>query len=252
MKITHRTLWISLVPLLVPLTAFSETGNKSEEITNNLTSSKPIAGAWRASEIIGTSVKNAQDETIGEVKDLAIDFKSGELLAVIVSSGGFLGVADTLSSLPPSALRYDVAAKGFKTKLTKEQLQKAPQHKSDESPDYSDATVVQKLRTYRDAIGGDVNAPDNTAKNEVDADGKTLTPMDQGSSEADINTTKDIRAAIVNSDLSFNAKNIKIITKDGHVTLRGVVDSAAEHDAILKLAGNHVNETKLNDSLKVK
>lgn len=252
MKTTQRTLLISLIPLLSPLTAFADPETKPGEVTNNLSATKSIDNAWRASDIIGTSVKNANDETIGEVKDLAIDFKKGEVLAVIVSSGGFLGVADTLSSLPTSVLRYDAAAKGFKTKLTKEQLQKAPQHKSGESPDYSDATVSQKLREYRDAIGGDVNAPDNTAKNEVDANEKTTTPMDQGSSETDINTTKTLRAAVVDSDLSFNAKNIKIITKDGNVTLRGVVESADEHDAVLKLVHNHVDKTRVNDSLTVK
>ena len=249
MKTTHRTLWISLIPLLSPLAAYAE---PKDDVTNNLTASKPVSTAWRASEIIGTSVKNSNDETIGEVKDLAIDFKNGEVLAVIVSSGGFLGVADTLSSLPTSVLRYDTAAKGFKTKLTKEQLQKAPQHKSDESPDYSDVAVSQKLREYRDSIGGDVNAADNTAKNEVDADEKTTTPVDQGSSESDINTTKTLRSAVVSSDLSFNAKNIKIITKDGKVTLRGVVDSAEEHKAVLKIVQNHVNESVVSDSLSVK
>lgn len=249
MKTSHRTFWISLIPLLSPMTAFAE---PKDDVTNNLTASKPISNAWRASEIIGSSVKNAGDETIGEVKDLAIDFKKGEVIAVIVSSGGFLGVADTVSSLPTSVLRYDAAAKGFKTKLTKEQLQKAPQYKSGESPDYSDATVSQKLREYRDSIGGDVDAEDNTAKNEVDADEKTTTPIDQGTSEADINTTKTIRSAVVGSDLSFNAKNIKIITKNGKVTLRGVVESTDEHEAVLKLVHNHVNKTQVDDSLSVK
>ncbi|GAA5125598.1 PRC-barrel domain-containing protein [Luteolibacter yonseiensis] len=252
MKTTHRTLWISLIPLLSPMTASAEPEAKPDKVTNHLTAAKPIGSAWRASEVIGTSVKNANDETIGEVKDLAIDFKNGEILAVIVSSGGFLGIADTLSSLPTSALRYDVDAKGFKTKLTKEQLQKAPQHKSGENPDYSDATVSQKLRDYRNAIGGDVTAEDNTAKNEVDSDGKTTTPIDQGNSEADIDTTKNIRSSVVDSDLSFNAKNIKIITKDGKVTLRGVVDSAAEHESVLKLVYRHVNEKHVDDSLTVK
>lgn len=252
MKTTQRTLWISLIPLLSPLTVLADPETKPGEVTNNLSATKSIDNAWRASDVIGTSVKNANDETIGEVKDLAIDFKKGEILAVIVSSGGFLGVADTVSSLPTSVLRYDNAAKGFKTKLTKEQLQKAPQYKSDESPDYSDATVTQKLRDYRDSMGGDVTAADNTAKNEVDADEKTTTPIDQGTSETDITTTKTLRAAVVDSDLSFNAKNIKIITKDGKVTLRGVVDSSDEHDAVLKIVHKHVNEKHVDDSLSVK
>lgn len=52
-------------------------------------------------------------------------------------------------------------------------------------------------------------------------------------------------------DLSFNAKNIKIITRDEHVTLKGMVESDAEHQAILKIAGNHANTAMITDDLKV-
>lgn len=246
MKTIQRTLLISIVPFLAPLSVSAE----PERISSNLTDSKSdqrLNNAWRASEVIGINVKNANDETIGEVKDLAVDLKSGEILAVVISSGGFLGIADTLSSVPCSALRYDSATKSFKTKLTKEQLQKAPQHKSNENPDYSDTAVRTRLREYSKSIEAD-----NTARNEPDAKGETVTPPDQGTSDADMKMTKDIRAAIVSSDLSFNAKNIKIITRDGHVTLRGVVDNSAEHAAVIKLVGKHVNASHITDSLKEK
>ncbi|RYD68368.1 MAG: BON domain-containing protein [Verrucomicrobiaceae bacterium] len=251
MKLHPLALFAAMMPLVVPMTAVAEPDSKPETIDKHLTGTKPIGSAWRASEIIGTNVKNANDETIGEVKDLAVDFKTGEILAVIVSSGGFLGVADTLSSIPSSALRYDVKAEAFKTKLTKDQLQKAPQHKADDKAGYTDAALA-KLREYRDSIGGDVNAPDNTANNDEDAEEKSVTPVDQGSSDSDVKTTKDIRSAVVDSDLSFNAKNIKIITNGGHVTLRGVVESKDEHAAVLKLVHGQVDKADVSDLLEVK
>ncbi len=244
-------LTVSIMPLVVPLTAVAEPDSKPETIEKHLTGSKPIGSAWRASEIIGTNVKNSNDEVIGEVKDLAVDFKTGEVLAVIVSSGGFLGVADTLSSLPSSALRYDTKAEAFKTKLTKEQLQKAPQHKSGEKPDYTDAAMA-KLREHRDSVGGDIDAPDNSANNAEDAEEKTVTPVDQGTSDSDVKTTKDIRAAVVDADLSFNAKNIKIITNGGQVTLRGVVENKDEHAAVLKIVHGKVDKNDVTDFLEVK
>lgn len=251
MKTIHRTFLMAMVPILAPLPLSAEPEKTSTNLTNTQ-SNQRLNTAWRASEVIGIDVKNASNENIGEVQDIAIDLKTGEILAVVIASGGFLGMADTLSSVPCSALRYDSATKSFKTNLTKEQLQKAPQHKTTEKPDYSDTTVMMKLREYRDSIGGEVTAADNTARNEVDAKEETLTPVDQGTSEADVKTTKDIRAAVVDSDLSFNAKNIKIITRDGHVTLRGVVDSAAEHAAVIKIVGKHVDAAHVTDSLKVK
>lgn len=251
MKLQSFTLLTVIMPLVLPLTAVADPDSKPEAVDKHLTGSKPIGSAWRASEIIGTNVKNANDETIGEVKDLAVDFKTGEVLAVIVSSGGFLGMADTLSSIPSSALRYDVRAEAFKTKLTKEQLQKAPQHKANDKSDYSDAAMA-KLREYRDSIGGDVDAPDNTANNAEDAEEASVTPVDQGTSDSDVKTTKDIRSAVVDADLSFNAKNIKIITNNGHVTLRGVVENKDEHAAVLKLVHGQVDKADVSDLLEIK
>ncbi len=249
MKTIPRNLLICLVPLLSPLTAFAETGK--EELVSPVPGTKASAASWRASQVIGLNVKNATDETIGEVQDLVLDMKSGEILAVVISSGGFLGLADTLSAVPVSVLRYDVAAKAFKTKLTKEQLGKAPNFKADAWPDYSDATSMEVLRSYRDSIGGDVTAPDNTAQNEKEMKTDAVDPTNQGNSEKDVQITKDIRTSIMDTEMSFNAKNIKIITHNENVVLKGVVESDAEHQAILKIAKSHANAAKITDQLKV-
>ena len=177
--------------------------------------------------------------------------KDGKILAVIISSGGFLGVDDTLSAVPVAVLRYDNAAKAFKTKLTKEQLGKAPQFKKDAWPDYSEATSTEALRSYRDSIGGDVSEPDNSAQNEKETREDAPDPTDQGNSDKDVQITKDIRAGIMDADLSFNAKNIKIITNNEHVTLKGVVGSESERKVIIKIAGNHANTGKITDDMKV-
>lgn len=84
-------------------------------------------------------------------------------------------------------------------------------------------------------------APDNTGRNERDRAGGTLTPGDQGSSEADLEITRRVRSAITDNDqLSANAKNIKIITTNGKVTVRGPVKNAEEQrliESIIKGAG---------------
>jgi osmotically-inducible protein OsmY len=72
-------------------------------------------------------------------------------------------------------------------------------------------------------------APDNTGINVRDRGGETKTPADQSESEADRKITQNIRQALSADDsLSTNAKNVKIITSDGAVTLRGPVKSAQE------------------------
>ncbi len=250
MKTIQRTILISLVPFLIPLTAFAEK-DKQRETVSAAPETKDKVASWRASQVIGLNVKNTSDETIGEVEDLMVDMQDGKILAVIISSGGFLGIADTLSAVPVSALRYDEKTKAFKTSLTKEQLGKAPQFKNDAWPDYSDAVSIEALRSYRDAIGGDVTAPDNSAQNEKEMDKNEPSPTSQGNSDKDIKITKAIRSEIMGNDLSFNAKNIKIITSNEHVTLKGVVESEEEHQAIIKIARSHANTDKITDDLKV-
>lgn len=252
MKTIQKSLLLSVFPFLVPLTAFAEPDNKQTEVTTSVSGTQVSAASWRASQVIGVNVKNSSGETIGDVEDLVIDMKNGKIIAAIISSGGFLGVADTLSAVPVTALHYDESSKAFKTSLTKEQLGKAPQFKNDAWPDYSDATSIESLRSYRDSIGGDVSAPDNSAQNEKEMRKNAVNPTDQGNSAKDIQITQDIRLGIMNSEMSFNAKNIKIITRDEHVSLKGVVESDAEHQAILKIARNHAKTDKITDTLKVK
>lgn len=206
------------------------------------------ASDWRASDVIGSTVKNSANEDVGEIEDLLIDSKTGKVSSVIISTGGFLGMADTLSSVPTSAFRYDAESKSFRVTLSKDELASGEKFTTTEWK----AGAAQKLKEARDAAGGDVTKPDNSANNERDMDGKTMTPTDQGNSEGDLKLTKDIRSAVVASDLSFNSKNIKIISKDGQVVLRGVVPSADEHQAILKLAKDAGGSAKIVDQLEVK
>lgn len=88
--------------------------------------------------------------------------------------------------------------------------------------------------------GGDTEAPavsanakgvaaDNSAQNARDRSGETLVPTDQGGGGADLGVTQAVRKNVVEHDgFSVNAKNVKIITQDGVVTLRGPVANAAE------------------------
>jgi osmotically-inducible protein OsmY len=93
---------------------------------------------------------------------------------------------------------------------------------------------------------------DNTGRNARDADGRTLTPMDQGESEADRTITQQIRKAVVDhDDLSTNAKNVKIITQDGVVTLRGPVKSQAEKAAIASVAQKTGGVKRVDNQLEI-
>lgn len=93
---------------------------------------------------------------------------------------------------------------------------------------------------------------DNTARNIRDRADSALTPLKQGESASDLSMTQNIRQAVMNdSSLSTTAKNIKIITVNGKVTLRGPVTSAAEKQAIETLA-QRVAGGQVDDQLEIK
>jgi len=95
--------------------------------------------------------------------------------------------------------------------------------------------------------------PDNTKVNQRDRNDQTLTPMDQGNNETDLKITQQIRKAVMgDKGLSFTAKNVKIITVGGKVTLRGPVKTAQERTAIEDAARKVAGVTQVDNQIEVK
>lgn len=87
------------------------------------------------------------------------------------------------------------------------------------------------------------SAPDNSGQNADDNANGALTSENQKENKSDLKTTQKIRQRIVaNSELSINAKNVKVITINDVVTLRGPVKNQVEIDIIVdtakEIAGN--------------
>ncbi len=94
---------------------------------------------------------------------------------------------------------------------------------------------------------------ENTERNVRDRDDANLTPVDQLESEGDINITAAIRQAVIKNELlSVNAHNIKIITRNGGVTLRGPVESEAEKMKLQDIAKQTPGVTQVNNELEHK
>jgi hyperosmotically inducible periplasmic protein len=97
--------------------------------------------------------------------------------------------------------------------------------------------------------GTSQTAPDNSNQNK----NQTPTADNQSNVQSDRMTTAKIRKAI-NSDkkLSTYAHNVKIITLNGSVTLKGPVKSDEEKEKVAAMAANIVSADKVNDQLTVK
>jgi sporulation protein YlmC with PRC-barrel domain len=209
-----------------------------------------------ASKLMGTSVSNLQDEQVGNVKNFIVDLSCGRIVAVIISSGGYMGMDGELSAVPPTALRYNTEHDSLQLDTTKEMLANSPHFKSDEWPDFNQAGYAGGVyHAYRvePYFNTDTTAePNNTARNVRDRDSNTLTPLDQGNSQADIDTTAQIRKEIIVTDgMSINAQNVKIVTMNGHVTLRGPVNSEYEKHQIGDIADRIAQSSNVDNQLEV-
>lgn len=94
-------------------------------------------------------------------------------------------------------------------------------------------------------------AADNTGVNARDRDSAAKTPIDQNENKADIDVTANIRKRVVDTKMSVNAQNVKIITQDGKVTLRGPVKSAEEKQQIEEIAKSVAGADKVESLLEV-
>ena len=95
--------------------------------------------------------------------------------------------------------------------------------------------------------------PDNTATNDRDRSGETKTSGDQSNSSADLKVTQAIRRALMKDrELSTTAKNIKIITANGQLTLRGPVKSAQEKAKVDQITRSAASGAQIDDQLEVK
>src|SRR6195952_703901 len=64
-----------------------------------------LQGNWRASKLAGLSVYNDKNESVGSINDLLTD-KSGNIKAVVIGVGGFLGVGEHLGAVPPDKVKF--------------------------------------------------------------------------------------------------------------------------------------------------
>jgi len=62
-------------------------------------------GTWRASKLVGLSVYNDKNESLGSINDLLTD-KDGNIKAVVIGVGGFLGVGEHLVAVPLDKVKF--------------------------------------------------------------------------------------------------------------------------------------------------
>ena len=95
-------------------------------------------------------------------------------------------------------------------------------------------------------------APDNSKTNQADRDQSSATADQQKMNPADRELTRKIRSAIMSDkSLSTYAHNVKIISREGKVTLKGPVRSDDEKAAVLNKATDIAGQENVIDQLQI-
>jgi sporulation protein YlmC with PRC-barrel domain len=94
---------------LLATAAFAQTPTATTDRANMApaaaSDSSSYQGNWRASKLVGLSVYNDKNESLGSINDLLTD-KSGNIKAVVIGVGGFLGVGEHLVAVPLDKIKF--------------------------------------------------------------------------------------------------------------------------------------------------
>lgn len=86
-----------------PTTA-TDRNNMAPAATSSSTSNVSYQGDWRTSKLVGLNVYN-NNESIGSINDLLTD-KNGNIKAVVIGVGGFLGVGEHLVAVSFDQIKF--------------------------------------------------------------------------------------------------------------------------------------------------
>ena len=101
-----------------------------------------------ADTLVGNDVYNHKDEDLGDIKEIMLDMRSGQVGYAVLSFGRFLGMGEKLFAVPWNALKLDTKNKRFVLNVEKDQLQDAPGFDKDKWPNMADQSWVNQIHAY--------------------------------------------------------------------------------------------------------
>jgi sporulation protein YlmC with PRC-barrel domain len=106
------------------------------------------SGLMRASKVAGMDVRNAANESLGDIQDIVLVHETGTIAYATLSFGGLLGMGDKLFAVPWAALKPTADHKAFTLDLPKDRLQKAPGFDKQSWPELNNHKWGVDIHTY--------------------------------------------------------------------------------------------------------
>ncbi|MBL0352264.1 MAG: PRC-barrel domain-containing protein [Dechloromonas sp.] len=101
-----------------------------------------------ADTLVGNSVFNDKGESLGEMKEIMLDMRSGSVGYAVMSFGGFLGMGGKFFAVPWNALILDTKNKRFILNVDKSRLEGAPGFDKDKWPNMADQSWAKEIHAY--------------------------------------------------------------------------------------------------------
>jgi len=101
-----------------------------------------------AETLIGDSVVNAQEEDLGDIKEIMLDMQTGQVAYAVLAFGGFLGIGEKLFAVPWQALHLDTVNKRMVLNIDKERLKQAPGFDKDAWPNMGDVGWASSVHGF--------------------------------------------------------------------------------------------------------
>lgn len=98
--------------------------------------------------LIGNNVCNLAGESLGDIKEIMLDIRSGKVSYAVLSFGGFLGMGEKLFAVPWGVMTLDTNNKCFVLNVEKDRLKKAPGFDKDQWPDMASQAWTKEIHSF--------------------------------------------------------------------------------------------------------
>lgn len=102
----------------------------------------------QSEDVIGVSVENPQGDDLGKVEALMLDKMKGNVVYVVLSFGGFLGMGNKLFAMPWHLFAYNPEREKFIISMDQEKLKNSPGFDKENWPDMTSADWNKSINTY--------------------------------------------------------------------------------------------------------
>jgi sporulation protein YlmC with PRC-barrel domain len=116
-----------------------------------------------ADTLLGEDVVNTEEAALGDIKEIMIDMRTGQVAYAVLAFHGMFGMGEKLFAVPWQAMALDTDKKRFVVDIDKDRLKEAPGFNPDAWPDMDDVNWAAQINTFYgvdlSSAGGSMNMP---------------------------------------------------------------------------------------------